>query len=64
AVIAVRCAAQKRTFNSVADPEYLTEMQLVSGNPDIRLPSPHTVQRDVERLYEGMAAQLTSYFQV
>ena len=64
ALIAVHCAARKRSFNSVADPEHLEELQLVSQNLNVAVPSPHTVQRDVERLYEGFAPLVTAYFKV
>lgn len=61
-IIAVRCAVYKRPFNMVADPPYIHELQLLL--PNIRVPAPITVQRDVERLYEGTASLVTAYFKV
>lgn len=61
-IIAVRCAVYKRPFNMVADPPYVHELQLL--HPGIRVPAPITVQRDVERLYEGTAGLITVYFKV
>ncbi|KAI0727718.1 hypothetical protein C8Q72DRAFT_743469, partial [Fomitopsis betulina] len=61
-IIAVRCAVYKRPFNMVADPPYIHELQLLC--PGICVPAPNTVQRDVERLYEGTASLVTAYFKV
>lgn len=61
---AVLCAARKRSFQSVTDKEFVRLLQHVSGNPTLCTPSEHTVQRDVERLYEGMAPLVTAYFKV
>ena len=64
ALTAVLCAARKRSFQSVTDKEFVQLLRHVSGNPNLCTPSEHTVQRDVERLYEGIAPLVTSYFQV
>lgn len=64
AIIAVHVSARKWSFHSVEDPEYYEELQLVSQNPNIKVPSQETVRDDVERLYEGLAPCLTAYFEV
>ncbi|KAI0070264.1 hypothetical protein K474DRAFT_878261 [Panus rudis PR-1116 ss-1] len=63
-LIVIRCARRKRSFRSVQDAEYLEELQLVAQDPTISVPCERTIQRDTERLYEGLAPSLTAYFKV
>jgi hypothetical protein len=64
AIIALRCSANKQSFNSVRDPLYLIECRFLRQDQSLRLPSPMTVQRDVQRLYVSMAETVTRYFEV
>ncbi|KAG1847937.1 hypothetical protein C8R48DRAFT_615160 [Suillus tomentosus] len=45
ALIAMRCAVNRRPFRSVADPLYIEEVRLL--RPDVIVPSPRTVSRDI-----------------
>ncbi|KAI0080772.1 hypothetical protein K474DRAFT_1589311, partial [Panus rudis PR-1116 ss-1] len=63
-LIALRCCLNKRSFASMQDLLYHEELRLVSGNPSICVPAEHTIQRDIERLYEGLGPSLTAYFKV
>ncbi|KAK6992134.1 ribonuclease H-like domain-containing protein, partial [Favolaschia claudopus] len=60
ALIALRCAASHRPFNSVTDPLYLEEVELL--RPGTNVPSPSTVSRDVRALYEEGSKQVKEYF--
>ena len=62
ALIAIRCAASKQSFQSIVDPLYIAECRLL--RPGINIPSPQTVQRDVEALYEDLAHRLKQHFKV
>ncbi|KZT68463.1 hypothetical protein DAEQUDRAFT_738690 [Daedalea quercina L-15889] len=53
----------ERTIEKL-NPKYIEELRLVSQDPDIWVPSQHTVQQDVEQLYEGMAHLVTAYFKI
>ncbi|KAI0326823.1 hypothetical protein GY45DRAFT_1258217, partial [Cubamyces sp. BRFM 1775] len=65
AILATQCAARKRSFRSVEDPEHLEEIKLVcQQDPSVKVPSQETIRDDVERLYEGLAPLLSAYFQV
>lgn len=62
AMIAMRCAASHRPFNSVTDPFYLEEVQML--RPGTKVPSPMTVSRDVQRIYAESSIRVKEYFQV
>ena len=62
ALIAARCAASKRPFNSVADPYYVQEVEML--RPGTKLPSPATVSRDVKAMYGVGAEVVREYFLV
>ncbi|EIM91656.1 uncharacterized protein STEHIDRAFT_30972, partial [Stereum hirsutum FP-91666 SS1] len=62
AIISIRCAASKRSFQSLKDPLYLREVHLL--RPGTLLPSPQTGQRDLVRLHEGFKPRATKYFVV
>ncbi|KAI0721755.1 hypothetical protein C8Q72DRAFT_743994, partial [Fomitopsis betulina] len=61
ALISVHVSAHKCSFLSVEDPEYIEELQLVSQNQNIKVPSEEMVWNDVETLYEGLAPCLSAY---
>lgn len=48
-LIVAYCAASKCLFNSVADPYYVQEVEMLC--PGTRLPSPAMVSRDVKAMY-------------
>ena len=62
ALIAARCAANKRPFNSVADPYYIQEVEML--RPGTKLPSPTTVSRDIKAMYSIGAEVVREYFSV
>lgn len=62
ALIAARCASSKRPFNSVADPHYIQEVQMLC--PGAKLPSPTTVARDINAMYKFGAEVVREYFSV
>lgn len=62
AIITIRCAASKRSYESLRDPLYLREVHLL--RPGTLLPAPQTGQRDLVRLHEGFKAHATNYFVV
>jgi len=62
ALIALRCAVSKRPFNSVSDPLYAQEVQML--RPGTKLPSPSTVSRDIAAMYEGGSNIVKRYFSV
>lgn len=61
-LIAARCASSRRPFNSVADPHYIQEVELL--RPGTKLPSPATVSRDLNKMYEFGAGAVREYFSV
>jgi len=62
ALIAARCASSRRPFNSVSDPYYIKEVQMLC--PEADLPSPQTVSRDVLAMYSFGAEVVREYFSV
>lgn len=62
ALIALRCAASRRPFNTVADPYYLQEVELL--RPGTVVPNPRTVSRDVLAIYQKAAIGVKEYFSV
>jgi len=56
----MRCAVSRRPFNSVSDPLYLEEIQLLQ--PGIKVPSPSTVSRDVQAIYKEGSISIKEYF--
>ncbi|KAI5981817.1 hypothetical protein EDD15DRAFT_2117591, partial [Pisolithus albus] len=62
AVIAMRCCVSKRPFNMVQDPHYVEEVQLL--RPGTSIPSPITVSRDVNLIYEEGSKLVKEYFLV
>lgn len=62
ALIAARCASSKRPFNSVADPYYTQEVEML--RPGTKLPSPATVSRDINMMYMFGAEAVREYFSV
>lgn len=62
AFIAAHCASSRRPFNSVADPHYIQEVEML--RPGTKLPSPATVSRDVNRMYEVGVDVVQKYFSV
>lgn len=61
-LIALRCATSKWSFNSVSDPLYANEVQML--RPGTKLPSPSTVSCDVTILYEKGSSMVKQYFLV
>ncbi|KAF9792012.1 hypothetical protein BJ322DRAFT_980034, partial [Thelephora terrestris] len=62
ALIAARCASSKRSFNSVADPYYIQEVEMLC--PGTKIPSPATVSRDINMMYKFGAEVVHKYFSV
>lgn len=62
ALIAAHCASSRRPFNSVSDPHYVQEVQMLC--PEAKIPSPSTVSRDVFAMYEHGAGVVRKYFSV
>lgn len=62
ALIAARCASSRRPFNSVSDPYYIQEVQMLC--PEANLPSPQTVSRDILAMYSFGAKAVREYFSV
>ncbi|KAJ7060828.1 hypothetical protein C8F01DRAFT_988426 [Mycena amicta] len=62
AIVALRCASSHRPFNTVADPYYLEEVELL--RPGTTVPAPITVSRDVQTLYREGAKNVKEYFKV
>ncbi|TFY82246.1 hypothetical protein EWM64_g1767 [Hericium alpestre] len=60
ALIALRCAESKRPFNSVQDPRYLEEIELL--RPGTVVPSPSTVSRDSNDIYVQGSNAVKQYF--
>lgn len=61
-MIVLRCACSKRSFQSLKDPWYLAEVQLLL--PGALLPSPQTSQRDLLLLHEAFIPLFIKYFLV
>ncbi len=62
ALITLRRAKSRRPFNSVLDPEYRKEVELL--HPGTKLPSPLTVSRDLGAIYTGASNMVKAYFAV
>lgn len=62
ALIAMRCAVSRRPFNSVRDPYYIDEVEML--RPGTHIPSPSTVSRDVNTIYKKGSTYLKEYFAV
>ena len=62
ALIAMRCAVNKRPFHSVADPLYIEEVKLL--RPDVKVPSPRTVSREINTIYTEASQNVKAYFEV
>ncbi|KAG1852674.1 hypothetical protein F4604DRAFT_1515386, partial [Suillus subluteus] len=60
ALIAMRCAVNKRPFHSVADQLYIEEVKLL--RPDVKAPSPRTVSRDINTIYCEASKNVKIYF--
>ncbi|KII90073.1 hypothetical protein PLICRDRAFT_108714 [Plicaturopsis crispa FD-325 SS-3] len=56
----MRCARSRRPFNSVADPDYLAEVQLL--RPGTVVPHPSTVSRDARDIYLQASNHIKEYF--
>lgn len=61
-LIALRCAQSKQSFNSVTDPLYQEEVELL--RPGTVLPSPMTVSRDLQTIYACAIDGVKQYFAV
>ncbi|QRW00786.1 hAT family dimerization protein [Ceratobasidium sp. AG-Ba] len=59
-LIALRCAQNKRAFNSVSDRLYRQEVEML--RPGTTLPSPITVSRDMQVIYANSANGVKEYF--
>lgn len=62
AIVVLHCAHSKRSFQSLKDPWYLAEVELL--RPGTRVPSPQMGQRDLLVLHEAFIPRLTAYFVV
>ncbi|KAF8606681.1 hypothetical protein BDV93DRAFT_437436 [Ceratobasidium sp. AG-I] len=62
AIIALRCAQNKRPFNSIADELYKQEVELLHLGTSI--PTPQTVSHDIYTIYAGAADGVKNYFNV
>lgn len=62
ALIAARCASSKHPFNSVADPYYIQEVEMLC--PGTKLPSLATVSQDINLMYKYSAEVVRDYFSV
>src|SRR4051794_3182393 len=62
ALIAMRCASSHRPFRSVADLFYLQEIEML--RPGTVLPSPLTVSRDVNAIYQYGSLKVKEFFEV
>lgn len=61
-LIALRCAIDKRPYDSISDELYIEEVDLL--RPGTKLPSPSTVSRDVQALYSEGGKRVKEYFAV
>ncbi|RXW13602.1 hypothetical protein EST38_g12250, partial [Candolleomyces aberdarensis] len=59
-LIALRCAANMRPYNSVQDPLYAAEVEML--RPGTKIPDPTTVSRDVQLLYQEISKCVCQYF--
>ena len=62
AIVALRCAASHRAFNMVNDSFYKQEVELL--RPGTKIPSPRTVSRDIQMLYQMGSKRVFEYFSV
>jgi hypothetical protein len=62
AMIAIRCAVSRRPFNTVSDPFYLQEIELL--RPGTQVPTPSTVSRDIQNIYQAGSDVVKEYFSV
>ena len=60
AIVALRCAASHHAFNMVNDPFYKQEVELL--RPGTKIPSPRTVSRDIQTLYQMGSKRVFEYF--
>ncbi|EPQ54971.1 hypothetical protein GLOTRDRAFT_24990, partial [Gloeophyllum trabeum ATCC 11539] len=60
ALVALRCASSYRPFNSVHDPFYVAEVELL--RPGTKPPSSSTVSRDVRLIYAEGSKSVREYF--
>ncbi|EGN92942.1 hypothetical protein SERLA73DRAFT_28424, partial [Serpula lacrymans var. lacrymans S7.3] len=56
AIIAMWCAVSRRPFNSVMDPHYLAEVELL--RPGTILPSPCIVSHDIQAIYAIISSKI------
>ena len=61
-LMAMRCAVSRRPFQSVKDPFYLDEVEML--RPGTVVPSPATVSRDVKDIYKASMSHVKEYFEV
>jgi len=61
ALLALRSAASKRSYNIVNDPWYMAEVEMF--RPGTIIPSADTVAEDLHRLYLGYAPLVRKYFE-
>ena len=62
ALIAQWCAKNHRPFNSVADEDYIAEVEML--RPGTKIPSPSTVSRDIKAIYAEVSKFVRTYFLV
>jgi hypothetical protein len=62
ALIAMRCAASKRPFQSVEDAYYLEEVEML--RPGTVVPSRSTVSRDINAIFRQGSVHVKDYFEV
>src|SRR5262245_20565383 len=62
AIIAMCCAASKHPFQSVSDPYYIQEVEML--HPRTELPSPSTVSHNVRAIFEDGSNKVKEYFEV
>lgn len=62
AIILLRCAKNHRPFNSVLDPDYQTEVQML--RPGTEIPHPITISRDIRTVYLEVLKTVRAYFAV
>ncbi|KAL6302974.1 hypothetical protein BKA93DRAFT_708176, partial [Sparassis latifolia] len=63
AIIVLHCVASCRPFNSVTDTYFnLQEVELL--HPGMKVPSPSTVSRDVQTIYQVGSKSIKEYFTV
>ena len=61
-LIAMRCAKQSRSTNSVLDEDYRWEVEMLC--PGTKVPYPMTVQQDLIHIYEHASTWVVNYFLV